>query len=93
MYKGSISIDLGDNPKEIISLMNKDIYYKRSKNKIRLENSSVHIDIEADDPVALVSSMSGVLKQIRIISEVNALVKEERKNVGKGVKRKDKKRI
>ncbi len=93
MYKGSISIDVGDDPNGVISLMNKDVEYKRSQNKIVNEKGAIRVYVEADDPVALISSMSGMLKQIRVISEVKALVKENRRALAKSAKNKDKKRI
>ena len=86
MYKGSISIDVGDDPNGVISLMNKDVEYKRSQNKIVNEKGAIRVYVEADDPVALISSMSGMLKQIRVISEVKALVKENRRALAKSAK-------
>ncbi len=79
MYKGSISINAGDGAKGIVSLLNKDIEYRRSRAKVLCKNGSISIDIEADDPVALVSSMGSMLKQIRVITEVKDLVKRRRK--------------
>jgi tRNA threonylcarbamoyladenosine modification (KEOPS) complex Pcc1 subunit len=47
--------------------------YKRSKLKIEEKGGKITVDIEANDPVALIASLSSIIKQMRVISSVNAI--------------------
>ena len=73
----------GDDVSSIIAicLTGKDINYKRSSVKISGNKDSMEIAIKADDPRALLASANSVLKQLRIISEVDSLLDKGISNV------------
>ena len=64
---------MGEKAKDYIKLMDIPKEYKRSKLKIKEEGGKIRVDIEANDPVALIASLSSMIKQIRVISSVNAI--------------------
>lgn len=79
--EASMTIKLGKKAKEYICLTGKDINYKRSSVKISGHKDSMEIAIKADDPRALLASANSVLKQLRIISEVDSLLDKGISNV------------
>ena len=66
-----LRIELGKSAKGHFRILDKKDVYKRSKVKYRSSNGALEITVTASDPVALVSSLNGVLKQLRIITTVD----------------------
>lgn len=79
MYKGSIRIWIGEGAKDIVSIANTDLSYNRSKMKVKAGKDLIQIDVEAQDAVALVSSMSSMLKQMKVITNVKELTAGKKK--------------
>ncbi|MDE1855621.1 MAG: hypothetical protein KGH49_00040 [Candidatus Micrarchaeota archaeon] len=59
--------------KDYVKLMDKKISYKRSSVRIKSTQNTVSVEVNAQDPVALVASLGSVLKQIRIIGNAESL--------------------
>ena len=64
---------MGEKAKDYIKLMDIPKEYKRSKLKIKEEGGKIRVDIEANDPVALIASLSSTIKQMRVISSVDEI--------------------
>ena len=64
---------MGKKANDYIKVMDMPKKYKRSKLKIKEEGGKIRVDIEANDPVALIASLSSMIKQMRVISSVNAI--------------------
>ncbi len=79
MYKGSIKIWVGSGAKDIVSIANTDISYNRSKMKVSAKKGTIEIDVEAQDAIALVSSMGSVLKQMKLITVTQELARSSMK--------------
>ncbi len=75
MPSAEINIDLGDEAKSYLRVMDKDIAFKRSKVTTSSKGGRITIKIVADDQIALVASMNSMLKQMLVISTVKDVVK------------------
>ena len=73
MYTANIRLNLGKNTREYFKLLDKGINYKRSKLKVKASGQTIILDIEADDPVALIASVNSILRQLRIIGNAEKL--------------------
>ena len=71
--KAHLIIELGEKAGNYIKIMDMPKEYKRSKLKIREKGGKIEVDTEANDPVALIASLGSVIKQMRVISSVNAI--------------------
>ena len=70
-----LEIELGDSTLDYADIMDSVREYKRSRVSASGKNGTVTIAVEADDPRALLASLNGMLKQLRIISSVGAAIK------------------
>jgi len=66
-----MTLKLGPKAKEYYKVIEKHLEYRRSTVDCTLHNDAIKIEVEASDPVALVSSLNGVLKQLRVVGEVD----------------------
>ncbi len=73
MYKASIRFELGNKAGDFFSVMDKKVDFKRSSAKLSKKGGNISIEIEADDPVALISTINSFMKQFRVISDVEKL--------------------
>lgn len=73
MYSAQMKLNLGLKAKDYVKLMDKKISYKRSSVRIKSTQNTVSVEVNAQDPVALVASLGSVLKQIRIIGNAESL--------------------
>ena len=64
---------MGEKARDYIKIMDIPKEYKRSKLKIEEKGGKIAVDIEANDPVALIASLSSMIKQMRVISSVNEI--------------------
>ena len=76
MYKASIRLSLGKRANDYFKVMDKNVPFKRSSAKISRKGGEININIEANDPVALISTINSFMKQIRVIGDVEKLVEE-----------------
>ena len=76
MYSASIKLNLGKNAKEYFQLLDKRINYKRSRLKISSSGDTIHMEIQAQDPVALIASINSILKQFRIMGNAQKLFED-----------------
>jgi tRNA threonylcarbamoyladenosine modification (KEOPS) complex Pcc1 subunit len=67
-------MDLGKNAKDIVRILGKEGGRKRSTVEYKSGKGTLEIKVTASDPVALVSSLNGVLKQLKIITNVEKTV-------------------
>ncbi len=77
-YRAEINIYIGNDYKEIVSLTDKGVKFKRSSVNVSEKSGYIRIEVRADDATALLASVNSVLKQIRIINEIKSFVKEEK---------------
>ena len=73
MYTANIKLKLGKNTKDYFQILDKNITYKRSRLKIKATDEALNVDIEADDPVALIASTNSIIRQLRIIGNAENL--------------------
>jgi tRNA threonylcarbamoyladenosine modification (KEOPS) complex Pcc1 subunit len=73
-YKAKINIYIGNESKIIVSLMDREIKYKRSRITVKRHGGAIDITVHADDPVALISSINSVIKQLRVITRANKVM-------------------
>ena len=73
--KAEINIYIGNESKDIVSVIGSRLSQKKSSAKISSRNGVLSIRIESRDALALASSIEGVARQIRIIMEVMSLSK------------------
>lgn len=76
MYKASIKFELGEKAQDYFSIMDKKVNFKKSKAKVTRKGGSISIEVEAQSPVALVSTINSFMKQIRIIGGIEKLTEE-----------------
>ncbi len=62
---------MGKGAKDYLSVMDKELEYKRSRVMVKESKGSIVITVEADDPRALLASLNGALKQLRVVSNVD----------------------
>lgn len=72
MHKAVLRIEVGKNAKEYLGVIDKRIDYRRSRVRITGSRSTIIIEVTAEDTRALLASMNGALKQLRIVSNVDA---------------------
>jgi tRNA threonylcarbamoyladenosine modification (KEOPS) complex Pcc1 subunit len=72
--EAKLDIDLGPKAKEYIKIIDIPKEYKRSKISIKEEKGKIRIRIEAKDAVALIATLSGVIKQLHIISSIDEMI-------------------
>jgi tRNA threonylcarbamoyladenosine modification (KEOPS) complex Pcc1 subunit len=76
LYSAVIKLNLGERSEDYVAIVDKDIDYKRSRVTARKGRGSLIINIEAEDQVALFASMNSMLKQLRIIGNVDKKMDE-----------------
>ena len=76
MVRARMSMEIGDKALKYVDILDKRINYKRSKVNVSIDNDQIVVDIDAEDPAALVASMGSVLRQLGIISDVDWLVEK-----------------
>ena len=76
MYNANVRLNLGKRAREYFKLLDKGIIYKRSRLKIRADPQTISIEIEAEDPIALIASLNSVLRQLRIIGNAERLLED-----------------
>ncbi len=72
MHRAVLRIEVGKNVKEYLGVIDKRIDYRRSRVRITGSRSTIIIEVTAEDTRALLASMNGALKQLRIVSNVDA---------------------
>ncbi len=76
MRKAVLRIEM-ENAKDYLGVIEKKIDYKRSTVRITGDSKSITIEVRAEDPRALLASLNGALKQLRIASNVDLDLLEE----------------
>jgi tRNA threonylcarbamoyladenosine modification (KEOPS) complex Pcc1 subunit len=76
MRKAVLRIEM-ENAKDYLGIIDKKIDYKRSKVRITGDSKSITIEVSATDSRALLASLNGALKQLRIVSNVDLGLSEE----------------
>ena len=72
MHRAVLKIEIGKNAKDYLDIIDKGIDYKRSRTRMTGGRGTITIEITAEDSRALIASMNGALKQLRIVSSVDA---------------------
>ncbi len=73
MNSATLYVEIGKDAKDYVKVMDKDISLKRSKMKVSTEKNKIKIEIEAEDNVALLSSLNSIIKQMRIIGNAYSI--------------------
>jgi|GEM_PF-3572495 tRNA threonylcarbamoyladenosine modification (KEOPS) complex Pcc1 subunit len=82
--EANITINVGKDPKDYIDIIGKSITYKRSNIRLSQKGKEIKAVIEAKDSRALLASMQSLMKQFRIINNVdNMLEKMTKKSPAK----------
>ncbi len=79
MYSASLKVTSNSKILEALDLP----HYKRSKVAVKGSKGSIAFEIESEDVVALVATLSSIVKQLRVISSVGSLVGKEGKESDK----------
>ena len=74
MPSANLRMDLGRKAKSYLRVLDKKAGYKRGSVEYKSGKGTLEIKVTAQDPVALVSALSGALKQLRIITSVDNTV-------------------
>lgn len=74
MLSASLKIRLGEGARDCLRIVDKSVKYKRSSVKYKASKDFIEVNVSAADPVALVSSLTSALKQLRIIASVDKTV-------------------
>ena len=74
MLSARLTINLGKKAKEYVKVVGKGGKYKRGSVSFSEKEGAIVIDVEADDAVALLSSINSAVKQLRIVGEVDSLI-------------------
>jgi tRNA threonylcarbamoyladenosine modification (KEOPS) complex Pcc1 subunit len=67
-------MNLGKNAKDVVRILGKEGGRKRSTIEYKSGKGTLEIRVTASDPVALVSSLNGALKQLRVVTSVDRTV-------------------
>lgn len=74
MPTANITINIGKDPKDYIDVIGKSASYKRSKVKISQKGNQIMTVIEAQDSRALLASIGSVMKQLRIVNNIDNML-------------------
>lgn len=72
--EANITINVGKDPKDYIDIIGKSITYKRSNISLSQKGKEIKVVIEAKDSRALLASMQSLMKQFRIINNVDNML-------------------
>ncbi|MGB9732709.1 MAG: KEOPS complex subunit Pcc1 [Candidatus Micrarchaeia archaeon] len=74
-----LEINLGEKAKHYIKIIDMPKEYKRSKVKVSEKGGKIKVNIEAEDAVALIASLSSIIKQMRVVSAVDNIINNSTK--------------
>ncbi len=74
MLSASLKIKLGPKSKEYVKIVGRGETYKRGSVSFKASKDEIKIDVKANDPVALLASVTSAVKQLRIISDVDSII-------------------
>ncbi len=69
-----LKLKLGPRARDYVKIVGKGERYKRGSVSFKATNDSVEIRVEADDPVALLASVSSAVKQLKVVGDVGSLL-------------------
>jgi tRNA threonylcarbamoyladenosine modification (KEOPS) complex Pcc1 subunit len=67
-------LKLGPRAKDYVKIVGKGEKYKRGSISFNATKDSIEIMVEANDPVALLASVSSAVKQLKIVSSVDSMM-------------------
>lgn len=73
--KATLTLKLGPRAKEYVKIVGKGERYKRGATSFKATKDTIEVKVEANDPIALLASVASALKQLRVISDVDSLIK------------------
>lgn len=76
MLNAKLTLKLGQRAKEFVEIVGKGEKYKRGSTSFKATADSIEIKVEANDPVALLASLASAIKQLRVVSDVDSLIKQ-----------------
>ncbi len=71
-----LKVQVGKGATDYLSVIDNKLDYERSKVRITRSKDSLTINVEAEDPRALLASLNGALKQLRVVSSVDTGLSE-----------------
>jgi tRNA threonylcarbamoyladenosine modification (KEOPS) complex Pcc1 subunit len=74
VHRATIRIELGKGARDYLGVIEKTLDYKRSSVKISEKKGVISIVVEANDAMALMSSLNSSLKQLRIVSGADSAI-------------------
>ncbi|MCL5239255.1 MAG: CTAG/PCC1 family protein [Candidatus Marsarchaeota archaeon] len=75
MPSATIKLALGPRSKDYVRIVGKGAKYKRGSLSFNASKDSIEIKVEASDPVALLASVSSAVKQLKVVTSVDSLIK------------------
>ena len=77
MPSATLRLKLGPKAKDYIKIVGRGKKYKRGSVSFQATKDSIKIKIEADDTVALLASVSSAVKQLKVVSDINSLMRKK----------------
>ncbi|MDE1874098.1 MAG: hypothetical protein KGI04_03190 [Candidatus Micrarchaeota archaeon] len=74
MPSATLKIRLGPRARSYVKIIGKGEKYKRGSVSFKAAKDSIEISVEADDPVALLASVSSAVKQLKVVGDVSSLI-------------------
>lgn len=75
MLSANLKLKLGPRAKDFVKVVGSGEKYRRGSVSFKAKNGAIEIKIEAKDPVALLASLGSAIKQLRVVSDVDSLIK------------------
>ena len=77
MYRATLTLELDKKAEDYIKILDKKRTYKRSSVVAKRKGDTILVEINAEDPIALIASLNSFLKQVRIIGNAERLFDEK----------------
>lgn len=74
MLNATLKLNLGAKAKDYVKVTGKGEKYKRGSVVFKANNGTIEIKVQANDPVALLASVSSAVKQLKVVSDVDSLM-------------------
>ncbi len=76
MSSARLKINFDSPAKDYVKIIGKGTKYKRGSVSFKATKNDLEISITANDPVAMLSSLSSAIKQLKVVSGVDSLIKK-----------------
>ncbi len=76
MAKAVLTIEAGKGAKRYMAVIGNERGHRRSKVRMAERSGTITIEVDAEDVRALLGSLNGALKQLRVVSSVDAALGE-----------------